>query len=134
MGSKNLNLSSPPGAQRRAKIVCTLGPASNTESMIRDLLRCGMDVARLNFSHGTHEEHARVIERLRKVAKAEHRTICILQDLQGPKMRTGELKDDKPLQLVAGDLNRVRQVFGKAWVSHLCLRRKTVPTIQFVII
>jgi len=102
MGSKNLNLSSPPGAQRRAKIVCTLGPASNTESMIRDLLRCGMDVARLNFSHGTHEEHARVIERLRKVAKAEHRTICILQDLQGPKMRTGRLKERMPVMLKAG--------------------------------
>ena len=102
MGSKNLNLSSPPGAQRRAKIVCTLGPASNTESMIRDLMRCGMDVARLNFSHGTHEEHARVIERLRKVAKAEHRTICILQDLQGPKMRTGRLKERMPVMLKAG--------------------------------
>ncbi len=104
MGSKEqdpLN-SEKPGAIRRAKIVCTLGPSSNTEAMIRDLLRCGMDVARLNFSHGTHEEHARVIERLRKVAKAERRTICILQDLQGPKMRTGRLKDRMPVMLKAG--------------------------------
>jgi len=106
MGSKNLNLLNGSDEKsplsRRAKIVCTLGPASNTEAMIRDLMRCGMDVARLNFSHGTHEEHARVIERLRKVAKSEHRTICILQDLQGPKMRTGRLKDRMPVMLKAG--------------------------------
>src|SRR5437868_13326742 len=84
---------------RRAKIVCTLGPASNTEVAMRDLMRLGMDVARLNFSHGTHEEHAKVIERLRKVALAEHRTICILQDLQGPKIRTGRLRDRRPVML-----------------------------------
>src|ERR1041385_2979182 len=77
---------------RKAKIVCTIGPASSSETMMRDLMRAGMDVARLNFSHGTHEEHARVIERLRRVAQKERRTLCILQDLQGPKMRTGRLK------------------------------------------
>jgi pyruvate kinase len=65
-------------------------------------MRVGMDVARLNFSHGTHEEHARVIERLRKVAKKEGRSICILQDLQGPKIRTGRLKFRTPVALKAG--------------------------------
>ena len=75
---------------RKAKIVCTIGPASGTEAVLRDLMRLGMDVARLNFSHGTHEEHARMIDRLRKVAEKEGRTICILQDLQGPKIRTGQ--------------------------------------------
>ena len=69
---------------------------------MRDLLRLGMDVARLNFSHGTHEEHIRVIERLRRVAQKEDRTICILQDLQGPKIRTGRLKDRMPVALKAG--------------------------------
>jgi len=77
---------------RRAKIVCTIGPASSSESMIRELLRLGMDVARLNFSHSTHEEHGRVIERLRRAAEKEGRTLAILQDLQGPKIRTGRLK------------------------------------------
>jgi len=77
---------------RRAKIVCTIGPASSSESMIRELLRLGMDVARLNFSHSTHEEHARVIDRLRRAAEKENRTLAILQDLQGPKIRTGRLK------------------------------------------
>jgi pyruvate kinase len=90
------------GASRRAKIICTIGPSCNTESAIRMLLQAGMDVARLNFSHGMHEEHARVIKRLRDAAQAEERTICILQDLQGPKIRTGVLKDHKPIELKAG--------------------------------
>jgi pyruvate kinase len=87
---------------RRAKIICTIGPASNGEPKLRELMRLGMDVARLNFSHGTHAEHARNIERLRHVARREHRTICILQDLQGPKIRTGKLKDGRPVPLKTG--------------------------------
>ena len=87
---------------RKAKIVCTVGPASSSEAVLRDLMRAGMDVARLNFSHGTHEEHARVIDRLRKVAEQDGRTICILQDLQGPKIRTGRLKGRTPVALKAG--------------------------------
>src|SRR3954467_11170038 len=97
-----LNGDKAPHGARRAKIVCTLGPASNTEQAMRDLMRLGMDVARLNFSHGTHEEHAKVIERLRKVAAKEGRSICILQDLQGPKMRTGRLKQRLPIMLKQG--------------------------------
>jgi len=92
---------SAPNA-RKAKIVCTVGPASNTEAVLRDLMRFGMDVARLNFSHGTYEDHARNIERLRRVAKKEGRTICILQDLQGPKIRTGRLKNRMPVAIKAG--------------------------------
>lgn len=65
-------------------------------------MRLGMDVARLNFSHGTHAEHARNIARLRRAAKQENRTICILQDLQGPKIRTGSLEGRKPIVLEAG--------------------------------
>ncbi len=91
-----------PRNWRKAKIVCTIGPASNTEAMLREMLRLGMDVARLNFSHGTHEEHARVIERLRKAAAKEGRSICILQDLQGPKIRTGRMKYRTPVALKAG--------------------------------
>jgi pyruvate kinase len=89
-------------ADRRAKIICTVGPACNSEAILRDLMRLGMDVARLNFSHGTHEEHAQNIERLRRVAKEENRTICILQDLQGPKIRTGRMKGGVPVSLEAG--------------------------------
>ncbi len=87
---------------RRAKIICTIGPASHSEAAMRDLLRLGMDVARLNFSHGTHEEHARNIERLRRAAEKENRSVCILQDLQGPKIRTGRLKGHQPIELKSG--------------------------------
>jgi pyruvate kinase len=92
----------PAPLRRRAKIVCTIGPASDTEEMMRELMLCGMNVARLNFSHGSHEDHARVIRRLRKVAGELGRTICILQDLQGPKIRTGRLKDRTAIALQTG--------------------------------
>ncbi len=87
---------------RHAKIICTIGPACSSEEMLRDLMRLGMDVARMNFSHGSHEEHACNIQRLRHVAESENRTICILQDLQGPKIRTGSLKDHAAIVLKAG--------------------------------
>jgi pyruvate kinase len=66
-------------------------------------MRAGMDVARLNFSHGTHEDHAKRIELVRRVAASEERVICVLQDLQGPKMRTGKLRDRTPVALKAGE-------------------------------
>jgi pyruvate kinase len=102
--------------ERRAKIICTVGPACNSESMLCDLMRLGMDVARLNFSHGTHEDHGQVIERLRRSATKENRTICILQDLQGPKIRTGRLKGGVPVVLKAGSRVTItpRQIEGTA--------------------
>jgi len=87
---------------RKAKIVCTVGPASSTEAALRELVREGMDVARLNFSHGTHAEHARHMAVVRRAAAREGRTLCILQDLQGPKIRTGRLKTRRPVTLKAG--------------------------------
>ena len=88
---------------RRAKIVATLGPSCSTMHVFRQLVRAGLDVARLNFSHGTHEQKAELIRMVRQVAKEESKPICILADLQGPKIRTGTLKDHKPVQLVAGE-------------------------------
>ncbi len=87
---------------RRAKIVGTLGPASSNEQAFRQLVRAGLDVARLNFSHGTHPEKLELIEMVREVARLEEKSICILGDLQGPKIRTGKLVDGKPVQLEAG--------------------------------
>ena len=87
---------------RRAKIVATLGPASSNETVFRELLRAGLDVARLNFSHGTHPEKLKLIEMVRKVGREEGKHICILGDLQGPKIRTGRLKNRIPVQLKAG--------------------------------
>jgi pyruvate kinase len=96
-----LSLTDSP-SQRRAKIVATLGPASNTEPVFRDLVRAGVDVVRLNFSHGTHEEKQALIQMIRKVSREEHKPLCILGDLQGPKIRTSKLKDHQPVQLKAG--------------------------------
>jgi pyruvate kinase len=87
---------------RRAKIICTIGPASESEASLRELMQAGMDVARLNFSHGSHAQHARNIKRIRRVARRESRTVCILQDLQGPKIRTGTLQGHTPVELRAG--------------------------------
>jgi len=88
--------------QRRAKIVATLGPASNTEPVFRELVRAGIDVVRLNFSHGSHEEKLALIQMIRKVSREEHKHLCILGDLQGPKIRTSKLKDHQPVMLKAG--------------------------------
>ena len=96
------SLGSRPGS-RRAKIVATLGPASSTPEMFRQLVRAGLDVARLNFSHGTHSQKAELIAMVRRIAAEEGKPICILADLQGPKIRTGKLLDGKPVQLVAGE-------------------------------
>ncbi len=87
---------------RRAKIVATLGPASSSPEIFRQLVRAGLDVARLNFSHGSHEQKAELIRMVRTVAEEFGKPICILADLQGPKIRTGRLKDGIPVQLVAG--------------------------------
>jgi len=87
---------------RFAKIVCTLGPSSNTRSMIQSLISAGLNVARLNFSHGNHEEHARLIDLIREIADEMGVAITILQDLQGPKLRIGKLPEGK-IELKAGD-------------------------------
>ena len=102
--SGDLSAEAAKAATRRAKIICTIGPSCNTEARLREMMQLGMDVARLNFSHGTHPEHARNIARLRRAAKKENRTICILQDLQGPKIRTGRLKDSEPVLIKTSSL------------------------------
>ena len=79
---------------RRTKIVATIGPASREPEVLRQLVRVGMDVARLNFSHGNHEQHAETTERIRAAAEAEGRQVAVLQDLPGPKLRIGPLEND----------------------------------------
>jgi len=89
-------------AFRHSKIVCTIGPACRTPRMIERLLRAGMNVARLNFSHGSHAHHAESIAMLRAAANHLHKPIAILADLQGPKIRTGALAGGIPVVLRAG--------------------------------
>ncbi len=80
-------------SDRRTKIVCTIGPSSNTYERIYELVQAGMNVVRLNFSHGTHADHQKVIEHIRDVAKKVKYSIPILMDLQGPKIRVGQMTD-----------------------------------------
>ena len=108
---------------RHSKIVCTIGPVTRTPRMIRKLIDAGMDVARLNFSHGTHEEHAENIAALREAAMLMKKPIAILADLQGPKIRTGALAGGGSVALrtgqkfvittakVLGDSTRVNTTF-----------------------
>jgi len=77
----------------RAKIVCTLGPASSSPERIGELIDAGMNVARLNFSHGSHEDHARMLQTVRAEADKRGKAIAALLDLQGPKIRVGKIKD-----------------------------------------
>jgi len=88
--------------KRFAKIVCTLGPSSSSKVIIKRLINAGMNVARLNFSHGTHESHLEMIHMVRECAAETCKTVAILQDLQGPKLRVGNLPPDG-LQFNAGD-------------------------------
>lgn len=76
---------------RRTKIVATIGPASSSPDMIRQLVQAGMDVARLNFSHGSYDDHARTVAALRQVSQELDTPVTLLQDLQGPKIRVGQL-------------------------------------------
>ncbi len=101
-GNEAVLATAPTDRLRRAKIVATLGPASSSIEVFRELVRAGLDVARLNFSHGSHEQKAELIAMVRSVAKEFGKPICILADLQGPKIRTGRLKDHTPVQLVTG--------------------------------
>src|SRR6185312_7250002 len=78
---------------RRTKIVATIGPASRDPEVLVRMVEAGMDVARLNFSHGTHEQHAETAELVREAANRAGRPVAVLQDLPGPKLRIGPLVD-----------------------------------------
>ncbi len=99
---------------RRAKLICTLGPACDTKEGLRELIRAGMDVARFNFSHGTHEEHRARLQRLREVAEEMNRPVAALQDLCGPKVRTAafaapfDLPTGSKVTLIEGSKDTVR--------------------------
>jgi pyruvate kinase len=85
----------------KTKIVCTMGPATQDPEVVRRLIREGMDVARINFSHGTHAEHEAMIRHVRDIADTQRAVVAVMADLQGPKLRIGVLRE--PLRLEAGD-------------------------------
>src|SRR3954452_19538132 len=89
---------------RHTKIIATVGPASDTPETLEALIAAGTDVFRLNFSHGTHETHAATFERVRAASKRASCEVAILQDLGGPKIRTGRLEGGRSIELKTGDL------------------------------
>lgn len=102
---------------RRTKIVCTLGPSSRTLKKIEQLFLAGMNVARINFSHGSHEDHAQTMSYVRKIARKHKYSIPILMDLQGPKIRVGKMKEgsqilrvDSEVTLTPEDVEGTRKV------------------------
>jgi pyruvate kinase len=86
----------------KTKIVATIGPASESPEMLQRLIRAGLNVARLNFSHGDFSRHEEVVRRIRDAERATGRRVAIMADLPGPKMRLGKI-DPEPIQLVPGD-------------------------------
>ncbi len=98
-------------SERRVKIVATIGPSTNTKEGLEKAILSGMNVARLNFSHGTHEMHSSVIENVREIARKWNAPVSILQDLQGPKIRVGKfeggsitLKDGEKITITVDDV------------------------------
>src|SRR5437773_12528349 len=92
---------------RHTKIVATVGPASDSDVMLDALTAAGVDIFRLNFSHGTHESHRTVFQRVRAAANRAQREVADLQDLGGPKIRTGALEGGRKLSLKEGDTLRI---------------------------
>lgn len=97
----NIQVQSHVGIKKKARIVCTIGPASNSASMLGKMIVAGMDVARLNFSHGTHDQHEKTLAAVREAESEWQKPIAVLQDLCGPKIRTSAMQDGGVL-LVSG--------------------------------
>ena len=92
---------------KKTKIVCTIGPASESKETLMELARSGMDVARMNFSHGSHEEHLARIKMVREVEREVGKRIGVLLDTKGPEIRTHDMKDHQPVLLEKGTTVRI---------------------------
>jgi pyruvate kinase len=111
---------------RRTKIVCTIGPATDSEEMISKLMTAGMNVARVNFSHGTDEYHRTIIRRLQKIRKELGKPVTILMDLQGPKIRVGSIKGGF-VQLRPGELYTLTSEPGHGDETRASVSLKSLP-------
>ena len=107
---------SEPLGKVRTKIVATVGPASRDPAVLREMIEAGVDVFRLNFSHGTQDEHSATLATIREVADASGRMIAVLQDLGGPKIRLGP---------IPGDAVECRLATSSSWWPT---GRRTIPT------
>src|SRR5262245_40192371 len=92
---------------RQTKIIATVGPASDNDAVLDAFVAAGVDIVRLNFAHGTHETHAATYARVRAAAKRAQREVAVLQDLGGPKVRTGPIEGGRPIHLTPGRQLRI---------------------------
>ena len=123
---------------RHTKIIATIGPASRSEQIIEQLIKAGVDVCRLNFSHGTHDAHAETFHKIRAVAARATKVVSILQDLSGPKIRTGRLTGGRPIELKDGQTIRIVAGDGEGdaeriYTTYAELVRKTRPGGQLLL-
>jgi pyruvate kinase len=114
------------GQRRRTKIVCTIGPASSTATAIEKLVRAGMDCARLNFSHGTPDEHFEVVEKVRTACQRAGRRVAVMQDLPGPKLRVGKLKGGS-VQIAKGSTVSLTTRATSRDISTIPIQSKDLP-------
>lgn len=112
---------------QRTKIICTMGPATEDDEVLRAMMLEGMNVARLNFSHGTHEYHRGNIERVRRISKEEHLCVAIMVDTKGPEIRTGMLRGHQPVALRMGDTTVVTTEEVEGTAERFCLDYRNLP-------
>jgi pyruvate kinase len=117
---------------RQTKIIATIGPASSSEETLEQLIRAGVDICRLNFSHGTQDAHAETFKRIRRASARATKVVSILQDLSGPKVRTGRLKSGRSIELKDGSTVRIIAGDGEGdvdriYTSNTELVRKVQP-------
>lgn len=122
---------------KRTKIVATIGPASRDEEMLRQIIRNGMNVARINFSHGDHETHGETIDRIRRIAEEENVVVAILCDMQGPKIRIGTVANEplmiEPGQKLTFTLDKVPGENGLISLPHPEFIRDIKPGMQLLL-
>jgi pyruvate kinase len=123
---------------RHTKIIATIGPASRSDEVISQLIDAGVDICRLNFSHGSHEAHEETFRKIRAAAARATKVVSILQDLSGPKIRTGRLKDGRPIELKDGQTIRIVAGDGEGdedriYTTYAELLRKSRPGGQLLL-
>ncbi|MEO8608994.1 MAG: pyruvate kinase [Chloroflexota bacterium] len=122
---------------KRTKIVATIGPASRDEETLRQIIRSGMNVARINFSHGDHETHGETIARVRRIAEEENVVVAILCDMQGPKIRIGKVANEpimiEPGQKITFTLDKVPGENGLISLPHPEFIRDIKPGMQLLL-
>ena len=112
---------------KRTKIVCTLGPSTEDDDVLREMIRAGMNVARLNFSHGDHEYHRNNIERVRRISDELGTPVAILTDTKGPEIRTRANKKHRPILLATGDEVDVTTADVKSNNDRIALDYEPLP-------